>query len=65
MYDALDRQGNTDKHDVRRWKLFKSEIGVHRRNDGGKIEAIESRHVRKGVRKKANKKLYCSVLIES
>ena len=37
MYDALDRQGNTDKHDVRRWKLFESEIGVHRRNDGGKI----------------------------
>ena len=37
MYDALDRQGNTDKHDVRGWKLFESEIGVHRRNDGGKM----------------------------
>ena len=28
MYDALDVQGITDKHDVRRWKLFESDIGV-------------------------------------
>ena len=41
MYDALDRQDNTDKHDVRRWKWFESEIGVHRRNDGVKYRPLK------------------------